>query len=67
MIMRHFKRAFNKWKNTGKPTFGKKFDAYKEEMLANYNQRAHTSHENARVVKERMLLAKKYRHDFILQ
>jgi hypothetical protein len=60
------KRAFNKWKNTGVPTFGPKFEAYKEELLKNYNHRSHTSHENARIVKERMLLAKKYRHDYIL-
>ena len=63
ILNRHLLRGFNKWKNTGVPQFQNKYNAYREEIRGIFHKVALDSHQNVKVVRERLLLKKKYRHD----
>jgi hypothetical protein len=63
IINRNLLRAFNKWKNTGLPQFANKFNAYRDEIRGLYHKVALDSHQNTKIVRERLLLTKKYHHD----
>ena len=61
---RHILKAFNKWKNTDVPQFGKKYNQYRDDIKKMFHTKALESHKNVKLVKERLLLSKKYKHDF---